>query len=265
MIHVATDTVQLAFQRTGTPGNPPIVILHGFLGMADNWRSHALRLGEQYDVWCLDLRNHGRSPHTPVFDYPSMAADVARLCQENDLRNLILVGHSMGGKVAMEYLRQHSDRVSRLIVADMSPRAYTPHHEAVLAALQAVNLEQIANRAEAEAAMTRHLPDVTTVQFLLKSLARTPEGRFEWRFNLPVVARQYANIIAGIEPYPAPLALPTLFIRGGNSHYVDEPGLELAHRMFSQLQVHTLPGVGHWVHAEAPEPFLQAVLQFIAA
>jgi esterase len=163
--------MQLAYQRTGTPGTQPLLILHGFLGMADNWRTQALRLAERYDVWAIDLRNHGRSPHSDVFDYASMAADVAELCSANNLTNIVLLGHSMGGKVAMEYARHNHANLHQLVIVDISPKAYPPHHTDVLAALNAVHLSTLQTRADAETAMSQHLPDNNMLQFLLKSLA----------------------------------------------------------------------------------------------
>lgn len=231
--------------------------------MADNWRTQALRLGERYTVYSLDLRNHGRSPAGAPFDYPTMAEDVAEFVGQQAFEKFTLLGHSMGGKVAMEYARTHSARLSHLIVADIAPVTYRPHHDSVLAALNAVDLTTIQNRAEAEMAMKIHLPDdPATRQFLLKSLARETDGTFSWRFNLPLLTESYNNILVGVD-YTSPIATPTLFVRGGKSNYVREEGLDKARRMFSNLKVETLPTAGHWVHAEAPDAFFEAVSRFL--
>jgi pimeloyl-ACP methyl ester carboxylesterase len=254
--------VELHYYQNGE--GPPLVILHGFLGMADNWRSQALLFGTRYTVYCVDQRNHGRSPWGAPFDYPTLAADLLQFANHHQLERFTLLGHSMGGKTAMEFARQNAHRLDKLVVADIAPVAYAPHHQSVLAALNAVPLHRLQNRTQAEEAMKAHLPnDAATRQFLLKSLVRETDGTFGWRFNLELLTQAYANILAGVD-YDQPIATPTLFVRGGKSQYVDDAGLAKARAMFSNLETCTLPNAGHWVHAEAPEAFYQAVAEFLA-
>jgi esterase len=191
-----------------------------------------------------------------------MAQDILDTLDARGIEQAILLGHSMGGKAVMELALNHPDRVKALIVADMAPRAYPPHHEAILKALQAVQINNLTSRQEAEAQMAPHLDDVGMRQFLLKSLYRTEAGGFAWRFNLRVLTKDYDRILDGVNgiPYQG----PTFFISGGNSRYVQDKDHTLIEQFFPSVQYQVLDGAGHWLHAEQPNPFGLAVEGFLA-
>lgn len=253
-------SVSLFSQVSGS--GPALVILHGLFGSGDNWRTHALRLSRHYTVYVVDARNHGRSPHAPTISYPEMADDLLAFLDAQNIDKATILGHSMGGKVAMQFALAHPGRVQALIVGDIAPRQYPPHHQDVLMALNAVDTSTLADRRQAETILAQYLPEASTQQFLLKSLYRTDEGGFAWRFNFPVLRNQYANVAAGVGG-TTPYTGRTLFLRGERSKYVQDEDIPHIRRLFPNMQLVTLPGAGHWIHAEAPEAFIQAVEQFL--
>ncbi len=240
----------------------PVVILHGLLGSGGNWHSFAARLSERRRVVVPDLRNHGRSPHAPGVGYPEMAADVLRLMDTLGLDEAALVGHSMGGKVAMEAALAAPARAERLLVVDIAPRAYPALHTAEIGALRAVDPAAYTRRADVDAALAPSLPDAAVRRFLLKNLAARPDGAFYWQPNLDALDQEYPRIaeaLAGGRLY----AGPTLVLRGERSAYV-QPGDEaLLRALFPHAVLATVPGAGHWVHAEAPEAFARQALPFL--
>lgn len=240
--------MQLYFETLGE-GNPAYVFLHGFLGSLDNWRTVAKQLGLPGRIYLVDARNHGRSPHSAEHTYPAMAEDVIELLNSEGLAVAHLLGHSMGGKVAMQVAFMAPERVASLVVVDIAPRAYAGGHEAILQALCAVDL-RVARREDIEAQLRPTIPEPGIRQFLLKGLARTLEGKFFWRFNLPVLAASYEAILAAVSgpPYEG----PALFMRGENSSYVSPEDTEHIHRLFPKAQIHTIPNAGHWVHVDNP-------------
>ena len=214
-------------------------------------------------MYAIDQRNHGLSPHSPVFTYAAMADDVQELIETERLQKPVLLGHSMGGKTAMYYDLQYPGSLDKLVVADMSPRAYEPHHEIVFDALQAVDFSQIKNRKEAEAILTDYLTDFGTRQFLLKNIywPDDPSGQMNWRFNLPVILENYPEILQAV---PDKISrVKCLFIRGEKSDYISDLDLPDIARRFPQYAIQTIPGAGHWVHAEQPAAFSQALLAFL--
>ncbi|MBX3101047.1 MAG: alpha/beta fold hydrolase [Bacteroidetes bacterium] len=255
------QTVPLQFQATGQRAET-LVILHGLFGSADNWRTLGLRMGELARVLAVDQRNHGHSPHTEVWDYPHMAADVAALIGQEVNGPVHLVGHSMGGKTAMYLAAHYPHLVRTLTVVDMAPGRNKRGHDAILEALNSIDLSTLQQRAAAEAVLQQYIPEASIRQFLLKGLYRTDAGGFAWRYNLPVITRRYDEILVGMEGNPAYTG-PTLFMRGGNSPYVKDTDWPLIQQLFPQAQLVTIPGAGHWLHAETPQPFLSALGQFL--
>ncbi|RMF55146.1 MAG: alpha/beta fold hydrolase [Bacteroidetes bacterium] len=242
---------------------PPLLILHGLLGAGGNWHTLSSRVfGEHFHVYAIDQRNHGRSPHDPVHDYPSMAADLAGFMDRHGLDRAHVLGHSMGGKTAMQFALTHPERVDRLVVVDIAPKAYPPWQIDILDALRSLDLSAYRSRAEIDVALARRVPSLPIRQFLLKNLRPDGRGGYTWLPNLEALYRNYDKINAPIEA-EAPFEGPTLFVRGAQSPYIEDGDLPAIRRLFPRAELVTIPGAGHWVHAEAPEAFAEAVLSFL--
>lgn len=251
------------YYRTYGAG-PPLLILHGLFGSLDNWATLARRWGEHFHVWTLDARNHGRSFHDERMDYPSMAEDVARFMERHGLSGAHLLGHSMGGKTAMQFALTRPGSVRRLVVVDIAPRVYGRRHDAVLDALLHIDPRRLAGRHEADAALAAAIAEAPVRQFLLKNLARTEEGGYRWKLNLAAIARDYDALRAGPPP-GARYERPALFVRGGRSSYVRDEDRARIREIFPRATVVTIRRAGHWVHAEAPDELYTAVTAFLRA
>lgn len=241
----------------------PFVILHGFLGMADNWKTLGTQWSESgYEVHILDQRNHGRSLHSDLFNYEIMAQDLKDYCDGHDLKNIILLGHSMGGKVAMQFANNFPTIIDKLIIADIAPKPYAPHHSDIINALQSVDFSTVENRNDVDTILSTRIPDLGTRMFLMKSLYRKDKNKFGWRFNLKVLA-QCQEMIGAHSNYNNPIHVPTLFIRGGKSGYILDSDKVVIDYAFAKAQLTTIPNAGHWLHAEQPTLFYDAVTAFI--
>ncbi|MCZ8229082.1 alpha/beta fold hydrolase [Flavobacterium sp.] len=241
----------------------PLLILHGFLGMSDNWKTLGVQFAAKgFEVHLLDLRNHGRSFHSDDFSYELMVQDVYDYCKANNLTNIDSIGHSMGGKVTMLLATTYPDLIQKLIVADIGPKYYTPHHQDILAGLNAVDFTQKPSRHEVDAILSTFVSDFGTRQFLLKSLYWQEPGQLAFRFNLPVFNQKIDQIGKAL-PENAVAMMPTLFIRGGNSNYILDQDLEKMQHHFPNMQLKTIPNAGHWLHAENPELFFQFCVDFL--
>jgi esterase len=242
---------------------PELVILHGLFGSLDNWQSLAKKIAEEgFSVWIVDQRNHGRSFHSDTMNYTAMADDLLHFLEVNRLEKIILCGHSMGGKTAMAFSLQHPEKVRQLMVCDISPAAFEDRHHEVFDALNAIPVETLQNREEADILLSTKGIDTSTRQFLLKNLYRDENGQFHWRFNLPVLHAHYNDIADEIKGKP--VSLPTLFIKGQLSQYINASNYPEIQHLFPLHQLCEIPGAGHWVHAEQPELFLKSLLHFIS-
>jgi pimeloyl-ACP methyl ester carboxylesterase len=240
----------------------PLLILHGFLGMSDNWKTIGTQFATDFQVHLLDLRNHGRSLHSDKFSYEIMVQDVVAYCQFHKLENINIIGHSMGGKVAMLLAATHPELVDKLIVADIGPKFYPQHHQDILAGLNAVDFSKKPSRSGVEEIMEKFVPDFGTRQFLMKNLFWHEPGQLAWRFNLAVFNSKMDEI--GIPlPKNSIFEKPTLFIRGGNSRYILDSDFEIIKQHFPDSSIETIPDVGHWLHAENPADFYQKVTSFL--
>lgn len=239
----------------------PMMILHGLFGFSDNWQTHAKKLAEYYRVILVDLRNHGHSDWSDDFSYDLMADDIYELYQELNLEDLILVGHSMGGKVAMRFAQKHEDLLEKLIVVDMGIKSYPMHHQHILAGIHAVDLPNIKVRRTAEEQMRAHIDSEGVLQFLLKNLYWKERGKLAWRINVPVLEREMPEILSEM-PEGDEIFTPTLFIRGALSNYVLDEDMPSIEEQFADAEFVTVENAGHWVHAEAPGDFLDALLTF---
>lgn len=253
--------VPLNYRISGDHGEW-VLLLHGLFGSGDNLGALAKVLSTSFRVVQVDLRNHGRSPHTASMTFESMAADIALLQDTLGIKRSHVVGHSLGGRVAMQLALSQPSRVQSLVVADIAPVAYAPHHVNILKALQGLDLEGIANRAEVDEQLASSIPDVGTRQFLLKSLYKEGE-QWLWRFNLPVLQASYADITQA--QHGEPFTQPTIFIKGGESDYILPKHTDAMRALFPNFELKTIAGAGHWLHGEKPEEFNQIVRAFLLA
>ncbi|MDX1595243.1 MAG: alpha/beta fold hydrolase [Gammaproteobacteria bacterium] len=251
--------MKLHYRRHG--GGPPLVLLHGLFGSNENLGSIARALAGDFEVTALDLRNHGRSPHGRDMDFASLAGDVADTLDALELERVALLGHSLGGKTAMELALSDPGRVERLLVVDIAPVAYDRRHDEELDALLSLELDALGSRSDADRALAERVPNPAIRQFLLKNLARGDDG-FEWRIPLEVIRDAYPDIAAA-PPSFGPYEGPTLFVRGGGSDYVPDDAEPAIRERFPEARIETIPGAAHWVHVEAPEQFVGIVREFL--
>ncbi len=236
------------------------MILHGLFGHSDNWQTHAKKLAEYYQVVLIDQRNHGHSDWSEAFSYDLLAEDLHELITELGLQKIILLGHSMGGKTAMRYAQMHPELLEKLIVVDMGVKAYPPHHTDILEGLSKIDLNIVKSRSEVEAILLPFVPVDGTRQFLMKNLYWKDKTQLAWRMNIPVLEREMEAILAAIPDDE--VMIQTLFIRGALSNYILDEDIPDLEDQFPDSDVITVPNAGHWVHAEAPEVFVNTVLEF---
>jgi pimeloyl-ACP methyl ester carboxylesterase len=253
--------MRLNFKSYGA--GPPLIILHGLFGSLDNWHSISRRLAEFYRVLALDQRNHGGSPHSAEMDYRLMAQDVGEFMEAQGLERAHVLGHSMGGKTAMQFALDQPEKVDRLVVVDVAPRAYSPGHGEIFAGALSLDLAACQERGQLDEALAPFIPERVVRQFLLKSVTRDAGGAFRWKLNLRGIFRNYERLCEAL-PTDRLFDHPALFIRGGQSGYIRGEDWEPLRRLFPKAELQTIQSAGHWVHAEAPEAFGQAVLGFLA-
>lgn len=241
----------------------PLLIIHGFLGMSDNWKSYSsLYVAEGFQVHILDLRNHGKSFHSDEFNYDVMSNDVLEYCNFHNLDKVSIIGHSMGGKVVMLFATTYPERVDKLVVADIGPKYYAPHHQDIFAGLNAIDFSSKPDRTSVEETLYPFIPDFGTRQFIMKNLYWIEPGQLAFRFNLKVF-NENIEVIGTKLPDDALFENPTLFIRGGNSKYILDSDLPQIEQHFPNYQLATIPNVGHWLHAENPKLFFEETSKFL--
>jgi pimeloyl-ACP methyl ester carboxylesterase len=241
----------------------PLLILHGFLGMSDNWKTLGIQFAtEGFEVHMLDLRNHGRSFHSEEFTYELLAQDILEYCNGHNLKNVHMIGHSMGGKTAMLFATMHPEMVDKLIIADIGPKFYPQHHQSILAGLNAVDFLNKPSRSDVEETLSPYIPDFGTRQFLMKSLYWKEPGQLAFRFNLAVFSAKMEEIGVAL-PATSAFEKPTLFIRGGNSDYILDSDFDIIKQHFPAASIETIPNAGHWLHAENPALFHQMTISFL--
>lgn len=240
---------------------PTLVLIHGLFGSLDNLGLLARDLSRDYQVLSVDLRNHGLSFHSDQHDYPAMAADIHRLTTQLGLSSLHLIGHSMGGKVAMRFAADYPEQIASLTVMDMAPVAYSEaRHDEVFAALEMVEKHQPTTRSQAMALLAEHITLEGVRQFLGKSLVNN-EGYLSWRFNLAALKANYWNIL-GWQPV-TPCELPTLFLKGADSDYLTAEHQSAVQAQYPRAKAHVIAGTGHWLHAEKPQAVIRAIRRFL--
>lgn len=242
----------------------PLLILHGLFGMSDNWKTLGKRFAEEkgFQVHLLDLRNHGRSPHSEQFSYDLMVDDVKAYCEKHDLNKIILLGHSMGGKVAMHLAVDSPDLLEALIVVDIAPKSYPPHHDTIIKGLGMLYDEELSSRSEVDKLLEEFIPEWGVRQFLLKNLYWKEKGKLALRMNFPVLKEKYDEIGKTIDENEVYKG-PSFFIKGENSGYIKSEDRALINKHFPKSQLLTIKDADHWVHAEKPDEFFQGVTGFL--
>jgi len=253
--------MELNFKQYGA--GDPVIIMHGLLGSLDNWQTIAKKLAEDYMVFTVDLRNHGRSPHAEEFDYPVMAQDLKKFMEENWIFEAHIVGHSMGGKVAMQFAGQHMDMIDKLCVVDIAPKTYKGNHQPIFDALFALDLKTIDSRKEANTFLQTRIEDYGVRQFILKNLDLNRKTRsYSWKMNLEAIYNAYPKILSRTE-LPQPFEGETLFIRGDRSDYISKEEYDQYRKYFPEAKFETIRDAGHWVHAEQPKQFLEVLKAYL--
>lgn len=242
----------------------PLILLHGLFGSAENLGALARQLADTYAVYSVDLPNHGRSPHTQTMTLATMTQDLVVWMDQQGLAQAHLLGHSLGGKVAMELALAHPTRVLSLTVVDIAPVDYPPHHQAVFDGLLSLKTEALQSRGEADKQLQNHVPELAVRSFLLKNLDKAQNGGFSWRMNLPVIHQQYAQLISANRS-DGVFNDKTLFIKGGNSDCLREAHRQDILSRFPKATVKVVPDTGHWLHAEKPELVAVLVKRFIGS
>jgi esterase len=241
----------------------PLMIIHGFLGTSDNWKTLAGQyVANGFQVHAIDMRNHGKSFHSDDFTYNDMVRDLVEYCNENNIAKADIIGHSMGGKAAMFFAVQHPEMVNRLVVADIGPKYYRPHHQDILAGLNAVDFSVKPERSDVEATLSEYIEDAGTRQFLMKNLYWKEPGQLAYRFNLEVFNEKVDNIGEAL-PEGTRYNGPVLFLRGDRSAYIRDQDFTLIKEHFPAAEIKDIANSGHWLHAENPKQFLEETLAFL--
>lgn len=249
--------MKLYFRKVGEQG-PAIIILHGIFGSSDNWLGIAKVLSDKFQVYLVDQRNHGQSPWSDEFDYQVMSEDLLEFIQEHSLDKPIIIGHSMGGKVVMQFALNHPDIAQKMVVVDIAPKFYPVHHTAILEGLNSLDLKHLASRTDANEHLKRFEEKEGVRQFLLKNLYRNDQQEFAWRINVKVITK---NIdVVGHELWVKHFVnLPAYFIKGAESHYIQPEDERYIAEIFPNFELIEIPNAGHWVQADQPEAFVDAL------
>ncbi|WP_304635200.1 MULTISPECIES: alpha/beta fold hydrolase [Pseudoalteromonas] len=252
----------LNYQQSGQGSH--VVLIHGLFGSLENLNVIAKALSENYTVTNIDLRNHGKSFHSDSMNYTVMAADVLELLNHLNINKAHIVGHSMGGKVAMQLALSYPERVEKLVVMDISPVANKPRHSAIFKGLNDVANSAVTDRKAADEILAKQIPELGVRQFLLKSFAKNEQGQYQWRFNLAVLDQQYENILAQLDENDSCLC-DTLFIKGNDSDYILAEHRPVIMALFPNSKAKIIHGAGHWLHAQKPFAVNKAISDFLAS
>lgn len=254
------ETVHLVFEELGNPDHAPLLILHGFFASMRNWRNIAEKLAETHHVFVVDQRNHGASPHHAIMDYPIMASDLLQFVKVHTKSKINLLGHSMGGKVAMWFALNYPEKIDKLIIADIAPKTYQHSFDNYIEALKALPLDKISSRKQADEILANAITDQAYRQFLLQNLV-LKEGRYSWRVNLDIFQSNAANIIAFPDSkHLSPFTGNTLFIAGEQSNFVKQGDIDL---LFPNASFCSISNAAHWLHVQQPAIFLSELENFL--
>ena len=240
----------------------PLIILHGLFGNQGNWGQHAKFFAETYKVYGFDHRNHGRSEWDNSMAYEEMANDVRETMKIHEIESANFIGHSMGGKIAMQLALMWPQLVKKLVIVDMAPVSYKPHHDQIFAGLTELNLDMVDRRSDADEILAEYIAEKSVRDFLLANMLKDEEGNYSWRMNVDVIQKDYPKLIDGLAS-ETPCNKEVLFLRGGNSDYVLPEYEKVILALFPQAEFETIDDAGHWVHAEQPELFQAMVHKFL--
>lgn len=240
----------------------PLLVFHGLFGMLDNWGSFGKEMGEFFPVHLIDLRNHGKSFHSIEMSHDDLAHDILHYMDFHNLQKVNLLGHSLGGKAVMQFAIKYPLKVEKLIVVDIAPKAYPPHHQGIIKALESVDFERANTRKEVEEILKQYIPETSVIQFLAKNLYWTDDKKLNWRFNLKTLSEKYSQFVSNAIKFGI-FTGETLFISGAKSNYIlpqDEFSIK---QQFPNSSIVTIKNAGHWVQAENPTDFNQVVKDFL--
>ena len=254
--------MKLNYKVKGESGEP-LVIIHGLFGSLDNWQTLANKLSDKFKVYLVDLRNHGKSPHSDEHSYELMAEDLKEFFEDNFLSDVNLIGHSMGGKTALLFADKYPEYLTKLMIVDIGIKGYPPHHTEILKGLNAIPQGEFSSRSQADEILVNYVPDFATRQFLLKNLTRDEHKKLIWKMNLPVLENYISEM--GTELLIDKIELETVFIRGEVSNYIIESDYGSLKELLPNSSVITAEKAGHWVHAEAPTFFYKGVITFFGS
>lgn len=239
-----------------------LLIFHGLFGQSDNFATLAKQFAVFYTVHAIDLRNHGRSFHSDDMSFEAMSEDILNYLNHHQIETCYLLGHSLGGRSVIEFAYKYPEKTEKLIVADMAPKAYPPHHQGIIKALNSVDFEKVEKRSDVEETLKQYIPDMGTRQFLLKNVYHAESGKYAFRFNLKALTESYEKMV-GNDLTDGVFDGPTLFLRGAKSDYILDTDFELIRNHFPKAEIKTIPNSGHWVHAENPKAFFEDVVGFL--
>lgn len=261
--------VQLHFRESGS--GPAMIILHGLFGSSDNWLTISRRLDSEFKIFLPDLRNHGQSPHVESHTYEDMAEDLELFFKNNNINRATILGHSMGGKLAMMFSAMHPEKTERLIVADIAPKLYVREgsgeedQEMLLTLMEQIDLSSFSSRKEIDEVLAEKIKSLSLRQFLVKNIYRNKGGKFSWKINIQALKENLGHIIHDVDKdffnkYKPIATYPVTFIRGLKSDYIRDEDIPLIHSIYPQAQITNIADAGHWLHAEQPDEFIEAIL-----
>lgn len=254
--------MNLYFKKLSNNGKP-LLVLHGLFGSGDNWLSHGRQWAEEYQVYLIDQRNHGHSPHSSDMDYELMSEDLFSFLATEDLRDILIIGHSMGGKTAMRFAQKYDFLIDKMIIVDMGIKKYKPHHEDIFKGLLKADVQNRKSRKEVEDILLPYIPEESTRQFLMKNLYwKVPGKELAWRFNLPILYENREQLVGALPEEK--IATDTLFLIGGKSNYVPATDYNVMKELVPNSQFEVIENAGHWLHAEQPDLFASAVKHFFS-
>jgi pimeloyl-ACP methyl ester carboxylesterase len=260
--------LELFYRKKGDSGEP-LIILHGLYGSSDNWMSIAHKLKDYFQVYLIDQRNHGRSPHSPEMNYDLFTADLYAFFKKHNIGKAHILGHSMGGKTAMWFALKYPNLVNKLIIVDIAPKTYDMSdnnsgvHKMIISALKSAEPETAKYRKDIESRLNNHIPNPQLNMFLLKNIERNSNGTYSWRLNINSIDRNLEKIMNGFSELTRPIGVPTLFLKGELSNYIKQNDSNRIKHLFPDSEIVTILDAGHWLHAQQPELFVKTVLEYL--